>query len=87
MRDNNTLRDNTAKLPYRIVNELLYFNNDERGLRLYIPTSIEQEVFQLAYNKIGYPGYTRIYKRLIEGLYIFNIAIKLYEFIRYYPHY
>ena len=86
MRDNNTLGDNIAKLPYRIINELLYFNDDERGLRLCIPTSIEQEVFQLAYNKIGYPGYTRIYKRLTEGLYIFNIATKLHEFIRHYPY-
>ena len=86
VRDNNALGDNAAKLPYRIINELLYFNDDERGLRLCIPTSIEQEVFQLAYDEMGHPGYTRIYKRLTEGLYIFNIATKLHEFIRYYPH-
>lgn len=41
------------------------------------------EVFKLAYNKIDYSNYARTYKRLIKELYIFEIAIKLHEFLRY----
>ena len=41
-------------------------------------------MFKFVYNKIRYSSYTRIYKKLTNNLYIFNIAIKLYKFIRYY---
>ena len=36
MRNNDTLEENIAKLLYRIVNDLLYFDNNEKRLRLYI---------------------------------------------------
>ena len=42
---NNDLEENIVGLPYKIANDLLYFDDDERGLRLYIPISIEKEVF------------------------------------------
>ena len=45
---------------------------------------MEADVFKLVYNEIGHPGYICTYKRLIEGIYIYNIATKLYKFIRYY---
>ena len=82
---NNLLGENSARLAYKIVNKLLYFNNNKKGLRLYIPSSIEGEVFRLTHNKIGYPNYARTYERLINNLYIFRIANKLYKFIRHYP--
>ena len=85
MRDNASLGNNAAKLPYKIVNKLLYFDDDEKGLRLYIPTVLEGKVFTLAYNEIGHPGYIRIHERLTEGMYIYNMATKLYEFIRHCP--
>ena len=72
---------------YKLVNELLYFDDDERDLRLYVSTAIEAKVFRLIYNKIEYLGYVYTYKKLTKELYIFNIAIKLYKFIRYYPYY
>ncbi len=72
---------------YRVIDDLLYFNDNERGLRLYIPISIEIEVFKLAYDEIKYLGYIRTYKRFTDSVYIYNITTKLYNFIRFYPNY
>ena len=72
---------------YKIVDDLLYFDDDERRLRLCVPSTIKVEVFKLAYDKIKHFEYTRIYERLTKELYIFNMSIKLYEFIRHYSHY
>ena len=43
-------------------------------------------MFQLAHNEIGYSEYTRTYERLTNGLYMHNIAKKLYKFIRHCSH-
>lgn len=85
---NDELEDNAAKLPYQIINGLLYFNNPapERGLRLCLSTLIEAEVFKLAYDEMGYLGYARIHERLTGSIYIYNMITKLYEFLRYCPH-
>ena len=85
IRDNK--EENIVKLSYRIVNDLLYFDNDKRGLRLYILEIMKVEVFKLAYNEIRYPSYARTYKKLTKDLYIFNITSKLYKFIRHYSYY
>ena len=87
VRDNKALRENAAKLSYRVINNLLYFNNNKRDLYLYISSSIKEEVFKLIYNKIRYLEYIYTHKKLIKELYIFDIAIKLYKFIRYYLYY
>ena len=75
--NNGALEENTIKLLYKIINKLLYFDDEERDFRLYIFTILEAKVFKLIYNKIEYSKYARIYKRLINSLYIFSIAIKL----------
>ena len=41
VKTNNELGKNATLLLYKLVDSLLYFNNNERGLRLYIPLSIE----------------------------------------------
>ena len=86
VRDNKALRENAAKLPYRVVNNLLYFDNDKRGLRLCISSSMKEEVFKLAHDEMSHPDYARTHERLISNLYIFEIASKLHEFIRHCPH-
>ena len=86
VRDNDALEENRARLPYRIVDDLLYFDDDEKGLRLCIPTALEAHVFKLAHDEMGYPGYARTHEKLTEGLYIFGMATKLHEFIRHCPH-
>ena len=86
MTENQALKENTIKLLYRIINELLYFDDKKCDLRLYIFTILKAKVFKLAYNEIKYSKYIRIYKRLIDSLYIFSISTKLYKFIRHYSH-
>ena len=67
---------------------MLYFDNIKREIRLYILIkTLNQEVFKLIYNKIKYLDYTYIYKKLIRNIYIFNISIKLYKYLRHYSYY
>ncbi len=86
---NAVLSKNAAKLLYKLINGLLYFDDIEYNysLRLYLLATLEYKVFQKAYNKIGYPSYTRTYKKLIYNIYIFNISTKLYKYLRYYLYY
>ena len=73
-------------MSYKLINDLLYFDDDERDLRFYVSTTIKVEVFKLTYDEMKHFNYARIHKRLIKKLYIFNMTTKLYEFIRHYPH-
>ena len=87
IRDNEALRENAIKLSYHIVDKLLYFDNDEKRLRLYVSLILKIKIFKLTHNKIRYLKYVRTYERLIKELYIFDITTKLHEFIRYYSNY
>ena len=87
VRDNEALKKNAAKLFYRIVDKLLYFNNDEKRLRLCVSLALEIEIFKLTHNEIRYLEYARTHERLIKELYIFDITTKLHEFIRHYSNY
>ena len=82
---NEELGDNAATLPYQVVDGLLYFNDDEKGLRLCIPSTMESEVFQLAHDEMGHPGYARTHERITQGLYLHGLSAKLHEFIRHCP--
>ena len=82
---NDDLGANAAKLPYKLVDDLLYFDG-ERGLRLCLPTSMEAEVFKLAHDEMGHPGYARTHERLTGSIYIYNMATKLHEYLRHCPH-
>ena len=72
---------------YKIIYDLLYFDDDERDLRFYISTIMKTEIFKLTHDEMKYSDYVYTHKRLIEELYIFNIITKLYKFIRHCPHY
>ena len=56
IRDNDALKENIVKLLYQIVNDLLYFDDDEKGLRLCISTALEAQVFKLAHDEMGHRG-------------------------------
>lgn len=72
---------------YKIIDDILYFDNKKKGLRLYILSIIKINFFKLAYNKIKYLDYTQTYEKFTKGLYIFNIITKSHEFIQYYSYY
>ena len=82
-RASDDLRENADVLPYKIVDELLYFDDVEKGVRLCIPSAIEKEVFQLEHDEMGHPGYARTHERLTQGLHIHNMSTKLHDFIKY----
>ena len=67
-----------------MIDDLFYFDDDKRDLRLYVLIAMKIEVFKLAHNEMRHFNYARTYKRLIKKLYIFNIITKLHEFIRHY---
>ena len=80
---NIKLKDNIVKLLYKLINDLLYFDNFDKEMRLYIFTkTLKQKVFKLVYNKMKYLNYIRIHEKLIRDIYIFNIFIKLHKYLR-----
>ena len=85
--NNETLEKNVIKLPYRVVNNLLYFDDNEKNLRLYIPSTMKTKIFKLIYDEMSYFDYIHTHERLIKELYIFKMITKLYEFIHHYSHY
>ena len=87
MLNNEALKENVIKLPYRVVNNLLYFDDNEKDLRLYIPSAMKTKVFKFIHNEMGHFGYARTHERLTKELYIFEMIIKLHEFIHHYSHY
>ena len=62
-----------------------YFDDPEHGLRLCLPTGLIKEVFQLAHNELGHPGYACTHQCLTQGLYIHNLLKQLHEFIWHCP--
>ena len=87
MLNNETFKKNIIKLFYRVINNSLYFDDNENFLHFYIFLIMKIEIFKFIYNEINYFNYTHIYKRFIKRLYIFKIIIKLYKFIRYCLYY
>lgn len=82
-KDKCKTKQNATKLLYQLINDLFYFDNFEKEMRFYISTKIlKHEIFKLIYNKIKYSDYARIHKKFIRDIYIFNILIKLYEYLR-----
>ena len=82
---NKDLNTNAAKLPYELINGLLYCKG-KHELRLYIPTELKQEVFKLTHDEMGHPDYAKTYEKLTSSLFIYNMVIKLHEYIRHCPH-
>ena len=66
---------------------MLYFNDNKKNLKLYIFIIIKIKIFKFIYNKVKYSNYIRIYKKFTQNFYIYNLIIKLYNFIRYYFYY
>ena len=82
---NADLRENAAVIPYKMLQQLIYFDDVELGLRLCIPEPLVQEVFRLAHDEVGHQGYDRTHQRLSEGLYIYNMAKHLRVYITHCP--
>ena len=70
MMNNEVFKENVIKLSYRVMNNLLYFDNNEKDLRFCIFSIMKIKVFKLIYDEMNHFDYIHIYKRLIKELYI-----------------
>ena len=86
MLNNEIFKKNVIKLSYRVINNLFYFDDNEKGLHFYNFSIMKTKVFKFIYNEISYFDYVRTHKRFTKKLYIFKIIIKFHEFIHYYSH-
>ena len=86
IKENAKLEENVVTLLYKFVDNLLYFDDDERDFRLCISIVMKAEVFKFAHNEMNHSGYARTHERFTQGFYIHNMIIKFHEFIRYCFH-
>ena len=61
-----------------------YKNNYINKEYLYIPKLIEQNIFELVYNKRNYIGFYRIYKNIVDNYYIRYLTRRFKYYILYY---
>lgn len=88
LEDNDAMEDNAARMPFEIEHDLLYYQDPfGTGARLCVPDhgSLIKEVFQLAHDEAGHPGYARTHERRIQTLYIHRLPQRLHEYLRYCP--
>ncbi len=67
IQSNEALGENAAKLPYVIIRNLLYYKDAAKGYRLCIPSDLHKEVFSLAHDSMGHPGYAGTHEKLMNG--------------------
>jgi len=80
--DNSKLEDNAAAISYACVHGLIYYKDIEKGYRLCIPKSLYQDVFRIAHDTIGHPGYARTHERLTDSLYLPDLSKHLHATAR-----
>ena len=83
---NDALGTDTAKLPF-ILRDGLIYHKDQDNLRerLCVPDTLAMEVFQIAHDELGHPGYHRTHARVTESIHIHQLAKKLKTFIKHCP--
>ena len=85
MKTNIKLKKNIIRLLYKLINDLFYFNDIDIKIRLYVLIRVlKYEIFKLTHNEIRHLKYARTYKKLTRDIYIYNVFIKLYKYLRYY---
>ena len=83
---NDNLGDNAAHLPFLQRQGLLYHVDQINGTeRLCVPDSMAGDIFKLAHDELGHPGYHRTHQRLTGSVHIHQMAKKLKEFIHHCP--
>ena len=88
MKANAELGNNAIRLLYKLINDLLYFDNVEIKMRLCVSTrALKHKIFKLTYDEIRHSEYARTHKKLTRDIYIYNMSIKLHEYLRHYSHY
>lgn len=81
IQDNEALRLNVVTVLYVIIWNLIYYKNSELEHQLCILTTLNKEVFQLAYNKIKHSDYAKTHKWLTQDFYIHNLLKHLHKYM------
>ena len=85
IQNNKRFGKKAATFPYKVIDGIMYFKNDEKRLRFCIPSTMETKIFQLIYDEMSHPDYVKIQEGLTDGLYIRGMTKKLHEFIKHCP--
>jgi hypothetical protein len=73
---------NDITLPnFTLKNGPIYYQQDGKD-RLYMPQSMEKEVFYNAHDRQAHAGFHRTFKRITETLYFHNLAKRLRRYVR-----
>lgn len=80
-------KDNATNLPFHIEDDLIYYDGSQAGKRLCIPDhgSLIKDIFELAHDEAGRPGYARSHERITQTLFIQRLSQRLHEYLRYCP--
>ena len=88
MKVNAELGDNAVRLLYKLINDLLYFDDVEIEMRLCVSTrALKYEIFKLVYDEMRHSEYARTHEKLTRDIYIYNMSTKLHEYLRHCSHY
>ena len=87
LQNNESLNDNAINLPFIIDTDLIYYEDPECGRRLCIPDydDLVKDVFKMAHDEAGHPGYSRTHERITQTLFIQRLSQRLHEYLRHYP--
>jgi len=75
------LRQDAAKLSYRIIQDLIYYKDIEQNYWLCILSFFHQKVFFLMHDFMSHSKYVKIHEKLTEELYIYNLLKYLHNYI------
>lgn len=83
LRANDELEDNTAKLPFVLLDSLIYYQDPAYGERLCLPgdKSLLRDVFSMVHDHLGHAGYARTHQRLTENVYIHRLPSLLKDYL------
>ena len=87
LQDNESRGDNAMNLPFVIDMHLIYYEDPEWGRRLCIPDydGLIKDVFEMAHDEAGHPGYSRTHERIIQMIFVQRLSQRLHEYLRHCP--
>ena len=74
-------------LQFRYNNKLLYFIERNNKRRLYIPASIQKDVFAEVHNQHHHFSFQRTYEAISSTIFVRNLTNTLKRYIEHYPQY
>jgi len=78
---NNALRFDTARLLYKIRDDLIFYKDLEKEFHLCILKSLYDRMFKIVYDDIDHSEYVWTHKKLINLLYFYDLLKNLHKYI------